>query len=164
MVSARRVVGLSILAAALVGCAETPSASKLPDNPNGELVQIGQLTYANWGVRDSIGSKTRTLDAGDFYFKGTFIQGEPGQKLTLLITNPSQQVHNFSIPAQALDQDIPPGPNRARVDVMFPVAGEVLFFCKYHTALGMNGLLLVGDPPPMSAVSPSLVPSPQSAR
>jgi plastocyanin len=177
MFSARRVVGLGLLAVALVGCGGAPATSKPPqgarstvpkassiDNPNGELVQIGQITYANWGVRDSIGDKTRELDAGDFYFKGTFIQGEPGQTLTLQINNPAEQVHNFSLPAQGLDRDIPPGIARVNVEVTFPDSGGLQFFCKYHTARGMNGLLLVGDVPPLSAVSPSPVPSPQTAR
>jgi plastocyanin len=179
----RRVVGLGILAVALVGCGGSPSASKPPQgvgapaakggavpkvspisNPNGELVQIGQVRYANWGVRDAIGDKTRDLDAGDFYFKGTFIRGDPGQKLTLQMNNPAQQVHNISIPEQVLDQDLPPGLDRVNVDVTFPMSGGVQFFCKYHTARGMNGLLLVGDVPPLSVPSPSPSPSPQPAR
>jgi plastocyanin len=162
MVSARRVLGLGVLTVALVGCGGMPFADKSTPTPPpaGELVQIGQVTYANWGVRDSVGDTTRELDAGDFYFKGTFIRGEPGQKLTLAISNTAAQVHNISIPGQGLDRDLPPSNSRVTVDVTFPDSGSVQFFCKYHTAQGMNGLLVVGDVPPLSAVSPSPVPSP----
>jgi plastocyanin len=183
MISARRVVGIGVLAVALVGCGGAPAASKPPQaagapaakggavpkaspvpTPAGELVQIGPVTYANWGVRDAAGDPTRDLDAGDFYFKGTFIQGESGQTLTLRIQNVAAQVHNISIPAQGLDRDLPPGNARMNVDVTFPVSGEVQFFCKYHTARGMNGLLVVGNVPPMATASPPPVPSPQTAR
>ena len=81
-----------------------------------------------------------------------------------LISNVAAQVHNVSIPAQTLDQDIPPGSPRVNVDVIFPVSGAVQFFCKYHTARGMNGLLVVGDLPPLSMIGPSPVPSPQPTR
>jgi plastocyanin len=195
MISARRVVGLGVLAVALVGCsgappaskpaqsAGAPAASKPPQaagapaaksgavpkaspvpTPAGELVQIGAVTYANWGERNARRETTRELDAGDFYFKGTFIRGEPGQKLTLAIDNVAGQIHNISIPAQGLDRDLPPSGPRVSVEVTFPMTGEVQFFCKYHTARGMNGLLLVGDVPPLSAVNPSPGPSPAPAR
>ena len=191
MVSARWVLGLGVLAVALLGCSGAPpaskpgapAASKPPQGsgapaaksaagskgspvptPAGELVQIGSVTYANWGVRDAAGDPTRELDAGDFYFKGTFIQGEPGQELTLEIQNVAEQVHNISLPAQGIDQDIPPKSGRVDVEVTFPRTGEVQFFCKYHTARGMNGLLMIGNLPPITVVSPSPVPSPQPAR
>jgi plastocyanin len=140
-----------------------PKTSPVP-TPAGELVQVGSVTYANWGERNARRETTRELDAGDFYFKGTFIRGEPGQKLTLAISNIATQVHNISIPAQGLDRDLPRGHARVNVEVTFPMTGEVQFFCKFHTARGMNGLLVVGDVPPMSAVSSSPVPSPQPAR
>jgi plastocyanin len=191
MVSARCVLGLGVIAVALLGCSGAPpaskpgapAASKPPQGagapaaksgaapkpspvptPAGELVQIGSVTYANWGVRDAAGDPTRELDAGDFYFKGTFIQGEPGQKLTLAIQNVAEQVHNISLPMQGIDRDIPPKSGRVNMEVTFPGSGSVQFFCKYHTARGMNGLLLVGDVPPLAAASPSPVPSSQTAR
>jgi plastocyanin len=94
------------------------------------------------------------MDAGDFYFKGTFIRGESGQELTLEIQNVADQVHNFSLPEQGLDQDIPPDSDRVDVDVRFPQSGGLQFFCKYHTARGMNGLLLAGQATPQSVASP----------
>ena len=176
MFSARRLVGLGVLMAALIGCGGAPAVTKdraatEPNPPakdraatkpartttdSGELVQIGSVTYANWGHRDAREDKTRSLDAGDFYFKGTFIQGQPGQKLTLELKNVADQVHNFSLPTQGLDQDIPPRSDpRVNVDVTFPASGELQFLCKYHTAQGMNGLLLLSDAAPQSVAEPS---------
>jgi plastocyanin len=186
MFSARCVVGLGVLTVTLIGCAGAPPPPPQQTAPSpapvaktsavakaspastpaeeGELVQIGQITYANWGVRDARDDDERELDAGDFYFKGTFLEGEPDQELTLKIQNVADQIHNISLPGQGLDEDIPPKSGRVDVEVTFPDHGSVPFFCKYHTARGMNGLLVVGDVPPMVMVSPSPVPSPQPAR
>jgi hypothetical protein len=85
MFSAPRVVGVGILVVALVGCGEASSARRA--SSAGELVQIGPVTYANWGSRDARRALALKLDAGDFYFKGTFIRGDPGRTLTLAIDN-----------------------------------------------------------------------------
>jgi plastocyanin len=161
MLSARRVLGLSVLAIALIGCGGAPpatadlfaKASPIP-TPLGVLVQFGGVTYTNWGERNAHGENTRKLDAGDFYFSGTFLRGNRGQRLILEIQNVAEQFHNFSLPAQGLDQDIPPRTVRVNVAVTFPQSGGVQFFCKYHTAQGMNGLLLVGGVPLQSATIP----------
>ena len=161
MLSARRVVGLGVLAIALVGCGGVLSATAdifAPASPTptplGVLVQVGPVPYTFWGERNAHGEKTRTLDAGDFYFKGTFIRGDRGQTLTLEIQNVAEQFHNFSLPAQGLDQNIPPRTVRVNVAVTFPQSGGVQFFCKYHTAQGMNGMLLVGGATPQSIAIP----------
>jgi plastocyanin len=158
MFSAPRVVRMGLLVVALVGCGEASSARRA--SSAGELVQLGPVTYANWGSRDARRELALQLDAGDFYFKGTFLRGDPGRTLTLAIDNVGGQVHNISIPAQGLDRDLPSSGPRVNVEVTFPMTGEVQFFCKYHTARGMNGLLVVGDLPLLSAASPSPAPSP----
>src|SRR5687767_1183978 len=109
MVRARRVVGVGVIAITLVGCVGAPSATtgfvvkpSPTTRPVGELIQVGQVTYANWGERDVRGAKIRELDAGDSYFRGTFLRGTPGQQLILKIDNVANQGHNFSLPAQGL--------------------------------------------------------------
>lgn len=171
MFATRRVIGVGILAMTLIGCTGIPlPANKTlakpspPAGPTGELTQLGQITYANWGGRHASGMATFDMDAGDFYFKGTFIQGEPGQKLTLEIRNVAAQTHNFSLPAQGIDRDIPLLSARVNVDVTYPESGTVQFFCKYHTARGMNGQLLVGNAMPDTMANPSPDASPQPTR
>ena len=174
------VVGLC--AVTLGGCGGAPTAPKPPQaavtpaaktaaapkasptaEPQGQPIQIGQVTYSNWGERDARRVTSRDLDAGDFYFKGTFLRGEPGQKLTLRIRNVEQQLHNFSLPAQGIDQDIQTGGQRVDVNITFPPDGGLQFFCKFHSGQGMNGLLLAGAATPQSMAGSQPVSSPQSS-
>jgi YVTN family beta-propeller protein len=48
------------------------------------------------------------LKADDYSFAPTFLQGEPGQLLTLAVENKSGTLHNLSISELQIDQDIPP--------------------------------------------------------
>jgi len=59
-------------------------------------------------------------------------------------------LHSFTIPEQKLDMDIRPE-GKVVVEVTFPPSGVVHFFCKFHSALGMDGELLTGDAKPRSA-------------
>jgi len=84
------------------------------------------------------------LEADDYYFSPTFLRGTPGQKLTLLVENEANTLHNLSIPALGIDKDIPPK-GKVQVDVTVPATGVLVFSCKFHGPLGMNGQLLAGD-------------------
>jgi plastocyanin len=110
---------------------------------------LGDLTFSDHGTKEVKGQAEMDLEADDYYFAPTFLRGKPGQKLTLEVENESGTLHNFSIPEQHLDQDIPPK-GTVRIDVTIPPSGVVHFFCKFHTALGMNGELLAGDAAPQS--------------
>ncbi len=113
----------------------------------GQPIKLGELTFADHGTKDVKGQAELELEADDYYFAPTFLRGEPGQMLTLEIENESGTLHNLSIPALHLDQDIPPK-GKVQVQVSIPRSGAVHFFCKFHTAMGMNGELLAGDATP----------------
>jgi YVTN family beta-propeller protein len=115
----------------------------------GQSITLGDLTFSDHGTKDVKGQAEMDLEADDYYFAPTFLRGKPGQKLTLEVENESGTLHNFSIPDQHIDQDIPPK-GKVRIDVTIPPSGVVHFFCKFHTALGMNGELLAGDAAPQS--------------
>ena len=117
--------------------------------PEARSIKLGDLTFSDHGTKDVTGQAEMDLEADDYYFAPTFLRGKPGQKLTLEVENESGTLHNFSIPEQHLDQDIPPK-GTVRIDVTIPPSGVVHFFCKFHTALGMNGELLAGDAAPQS--------------
>ena len=87
------------------------------------------------------------LEADDFYFSPTFLQGAPGQRLKLAVENEGEAQHNLSLGGQGVDTDIPPD-GKAEVEVTFPASGALRFFCKYHADQGMNGELLAGDATP----------------
>jgi plastocyanin len=104
-------------------------------------------------VKDVSGLAEVDLEADEYYFEPAFLRGTPGQKLKLEIENESNTLHSFTIPEQKVDMDIPPK-GKIVVEVTFPQSGLVGFFCKFHSALGMNGELLTGDAKPQAVRSP----------
>lgn len=87
---------------------------------------------------------TLAVQANDYSFTPSILRGRPGQKVRLEIENESGTLHNISIPGQKLDKDIPPK-GRVVAEVTFPQTGVVRFFCKFHSALGMNGELRASE-------------------
>ena len=134
--------------------AAPPSAAAA--QPDGQMITLGPLTFANHGTKDVTGQAELDLEAYTYYFAPTFLRGVPGQRLTLEVENDSETVHNLSIPEQHVDQDIPPK-GTVKVEVTIPPSGAVRFFCKFHAPLGMNGELLAGDARPQ-AVSQGTTP------
>jgi len=113
----------------------------------GQAVPPGNAPAADHGTQDMRGKAEVHLEADDYYFEPTFLRGQPGQTVKLEIENESGTLHNLSLPAQGLDKDIPPK-GTVEVEVTFPPSGELRFFCKFHSALGMHGALLTGDAAP----------------
>lgn len=112
--------------------------------PKGKSITLGDLTFSDHGIKDVKGKGELDLEADNYYFEPTFLRGTPGQKLKLEIENDSATLHNFSIPEQQIDVDIPRR-GKVVVEVAFPPSGVVRFFCKFHASRGMNGELLTGD-------------------
>jgi plastocyanin len=113
---------------------------------------LGSLTYNDHGTTAAHSTATLALEADSYYFNPTFVQGDPGQPLALTVHNDAGVTHNLSIPSQAVDQDIP-AQGTVTITVTLPAAGGVAFFCKFHTAQGMNGQLLAGATPPQALSS-----------
>src|SRR5215216_4705889 len=113
-------------------------------------VALGSLSATDKGTKDVSALSEIELEADDYYFNPTFLKGSPGQKLKITVDNESKTLHNFSVPALALDKDVEAGKD-AGFDLTFPSSGVLLFLCKYHTAQGMNGELLSGDASPQAA-------------
>lgn len=105
------------------------------------------LAFNDHGTVDVRGKDEIDVEADEDYFEPTFLRGAPGQTLKLVVENESGSLHNVSIPGFGVDTNIPPHAT-AEIEVTFPQAGSMPFFCKFHTALGMNGALLVGDAAP----------------
>jgi YVTN family beta-propeller protein len=132
------------------GAAATPPAqTRAAAAPSGKSksVTLGGVTYADHGTKDVRNLSRLELEADDYYFSPTFLRGKPGQKLTLLVENEARTLHNISIPALGIDNDIPPK-GKVQLAVTFPASGMLAVSCKFHAALGMNGQLLTGDAGP----------------
>jgi hypothetical protein len=84
-------------------------------------------------------ASTGTVQVGDQYFSPTCLTGATGT-VTLTLHNGGRQLHNFSVPEQNIDVDIPAGET---VTVKVAVAGKpVSCFCKYHRDAGQKCALL----------------------
>src|SRR5262245_18057192 len=121
-----------------------PGGQGMTSTPTAPAPTHGTMTISDHGTLEVKGQTSIELEADEYYFKPTFLQGAPAQRLRLEIENESGTLHNISLPEQHLDMDIPPK-GTVTVEVVFPASGTVRFFCKFHEALGMHGALRVGD-------------------
>jgi YVTN family beta-propeller protein len=124
--------------------AASPGMATTAPGKKSKTVSMNGVTYADHGTKDVRKLSKLELEADDYYFGPTFLRGNPGQKLTLMIESEASTLHNISIPALGIDKDIPPK-GKVRVDVTFPASGVLTFSCKFHGPLGMAGVLKVGE-------------------
>jgi YVTN family beta-propeller protein len=118
----------------------------------GQPLRLGSTTFADHGTADVRGRARVEIEVDDYYFAPTFLRGDPGQRLTLVVENESATLHSLTIPALHVDRDVPPKGN-VELAVTFPASGVVHLFCRFHAALGMSGELLAGDTAPQPVTS-----------
>jgi len=139
------------LLALLIGCGRTSSATTPTGSNAATTVKLGAQTFNDHGMMSVQGKEQVGIEADNFYFAPTFLQGAPGQQLTLAIANDSSTTHNISIDATpAITMDIP-AHGKVTVTATVPASGVILFYCKYHTGMGMNGELLAAPATPQPA-------------
>lgn len=103
-----------------------------------EGLTIGGITANDHGSKDISGASSVELEADDFYFAPTVLQGSAGQTVTIELKNEGGVRHNLTIESLGIDQDVEPGES-AEVEVTLPQTGTLGFFCKYHQRSGMVG-------------------------
>lgn len=88
------------------------------------------------------GGPTVTLTEADFQFSPANLVISKSQGLT--ISNQGPSLHNFTVQGTQVDIDVQPGStdNLEAIGQAVPV-GEHPFFCKYHQARGMVGVITV---------------------
>ena len=123
--------------------AASPAPAAAPGKKS-KTVTMSGVTCADHGTKDVRKLSKLELEADDYYFGPTFLRGNPGQKLTLMMENEASTLHNITIPSLGIDKDIPPK-GKVRVDVTFPASGVLTFSCKFHGPLGMAGMLKTGE-------------------
>jgi YVTN family beta-propeller protein len=124
--------------------AASPATATAATGKKSKTVTMNGVTFADHGTKDVRRLSKLELEADDYYFGPTFLRGNPGQKLTLMIENEVGTLHNITIPALGIDKDIPPK-GKVRLDVTFPASGTLTFSCKFHGPLGMAGMLRVSE-------------------
>jgi len=133
--NAPRKIAVQPVSAPRAAAAASPAAARTQPR----TVTIGGVSFADHGTRDVGALRVVKMEADDYYFGPTFLRGKPGQHLRLRIENESGTLHNITIPGQ-LDRDILPK-KTIEVDVTIPDSGTLVFSCKFHGPLGMNGQL-----------------------
>jgi plastocyanin len=132
---------LSLFAVVLVlALAATACGKENGTEEGGETITIAGQKANDHGMKDVSGESSVELEQDNFYFEPTVLEGTPGQKLTIELSNEGSALHNFSIPDQSIDQDVQPDA-KGEVTVTFPNSGTLVFFCKYHQSQGMVGAL-----------------------
>ena len=69
---------------------------------------MGSDTANNHGSKTVTGTSTE-VEVDSFYFNPTVITATPGAKIKLELSNEATVLHNFSLDAQSINQDIQPG-------------------------------------------------------
>jgi plastocyanin len=106
------------------------------------LVALTACGSGSGSTKDSRGSGAVTIEANDNNFAPTQLQAQVGQKLVIQLKNDGNTLHNFSIGALGVSQDIDIK-KTATVTITPTAPGTIPFVCKYHEALGMKGELVV---------------------
>jgi plastocyanin len=122
-------LGLAIFVGVLaVGCggggspsSTTPPAASVTASATGSTGQQG------------------TLAMQDNFFSPSNVTVAANGKLS--VNNQGAALHNFTLEAAHVDQDVQPGSGHTFTISLAP--GTYPFFCKYHKAQGMTGVLTV---------------------
>jgi plastocyanin len=115
--------GLVLLGAALVSAACGGSSGGSVAAGSASTVQMAMNNYA---------------------FSPSVLNGTPGQKQTIHLTNSSGTEHNFTLEDQKVNKDVESGKD-ADVTITFPSSGQLVFVCEYHAGKGMKGTLVAGS-------------------
>lgn len=145
MIARRCLIAAALLAMPGCGPAGSGAAGQPAEAPTSSpgCAALGGLAGAvdDHGTARSTGS-VLSLEADDTYFEPTCATGVPRGTLMVTITNHGKALHNLSVAGQGIDTDLPPG---AGVTVRVAVSSApVPFFCKYHSAAGMQGAIVPG--------------------
>jgi len=118
------------IAVAALGAGATTAGKSNPVKLSGTVSVKGTGTATGGNI---------AIQTTDFAFSPTFVKVPSGvTSVTVKLTNPSQHQHTFTVPSQNIDQVLAPGQS-ATVTVTVPAKSAVLFYCRFHRMLGMQG-------------------------
>jgi plastocyanin len=132
----------------LAGCGSSKKDSvATPGNASGSssLAQTANLS----GKVTAAGNKTVTgktasvsIDLQNFSFKPTYIQIDPGAKITVNLKNTGAAPHTFTVEGTDVNTELQPGKS-GTATVTAPKTGVVAFSCNFHKSGGMQGAFVV---------------------
>ena len=95
---------------------------------------------------------------GFFVFDPELVRIKPGDTVHFVAVDKGHEVHSVPgmIPAKAQPFDANLGQD---LDVTFIEPGIYVFRCRPHTAMGMVGMVVVGDPSNIDEINPSSLPA-----
>src|SRR5215216_7847913 len=64
---------------------------------SGSTTTVDGMTAADHETKDVSGESEVEVEADDYYFEPTILEGKPGQKLTIEIENEGEAEHNLTI-------------------------------------------------------------------
>lgn len=133
---ARGTIGAMV---AILTLAATPALVATPALAGAPPVELdGKVN--DEGTGKAKGKKV-TIETVDFAFDKTFVEVEP-TKVKVKIVNDTSTPHTFTIEDQDVDKVMRPG-KRAKVKVQVDGSEPVVFFCRFHESVGMQGALFV---------------------
>jgi plastocyanin len=109
------------------------------------VVVIGAAACGGGGGSGS-GSGKNEVAMNDYYFQPAQVVGGAGKEITIELSNTGDNEHNFTLDEQNVSKDVEPG-EEAEVTVTVPKSGSLTFYCKYHRARGMTGVLTSSTKP-----------------
>jgi plastocyanin len=144
MAIAAIVVVLAILTAACNSNNSTSSAAAggTTSTSTSTSTQSGSESSSGEDSVDVSGKSTMDLEADNFYFEPSTVEGAAGQKITIKVEKEGSTDHTFTIDSENIDVTLSPG-DEQEVSVTFPKSGSVQFYCKFHKSMGMTGSLEV---------------------
>jgi len=128
-VKARSVAALLLLVVAACSSGPTPPVA-IP----GRVVDKGRVDNTS-GRPFSV-----EIQSGDDWFSPTWVKGAPGVTVTVAVTSVGDTAHTFTIDSQHIDVVLGGRGDKRTVSVTLPPPGQPLvFYCKYHREVGMQG-------------------------
>lgn len=139
LVRAVALVAAGLIALAGCGGGQNSGATSGQTSPAPSCAAVAGLTGAVNDKGTASLASVSIVIVDDEFFLPTCISGASGTVM-LTLHNRGRLLHNFSVPEQDIDTDVPPG---ATVTVKVAVAGRpVGCFCKYHRDAGQKCALL----------------------
>jgi plastocyanin len=142
-------LAIAVAALAIAGCGD--DSDETSGTQDAATIEIDGETANNEGTEALTGGSVE-LEEDDFYFEPTIVTGDPGQRVTLEITNEGDEEHNITIDDQGIDEDTEPGKSTA-VRAEIPDSGLLPFHCSYHEAQDMRGALAFAGSEPTASGS-----------